>query len=67
VELTAEGLRFRSTQVERVDDAHLRVTGQLAIRDVTAEVVLGGFADDPWGNRRAAFTAVAATLGVEIH
>jgi polyisoprenoid-binding protein YceI len=54
-------LRFRSPQVERVDDAHLRVTGQLTIRDVTAEVVLevelGGFADDPWGNRRAAFTA----------
>jgi polyisoprenoid-binding protein YceI len=36
-----------------------RAVRQLTIRDVTAEVVLevAGFADDPWGNRRAAFTA----------
>src|SRR4026208_774575 len=33
-------LRFRSTRVEKIDDAHYRVTGELTLRDVTREVSL---------------------------
>lgn len=54
-------ITFRSTSVERVDDAHYKVHGDLTIRDVTKPVVLDtefeGEAKDPWGGRRAAFTA----------
>jgi polyisoprenoid-binding protein YceI len=54
-------LRFKSTEVEKIDNEHFRVRGALTIRDVTREVVLdveyAGQAKDPWGNTRAAFTA----------
>ena len=54
-------ITFRSTTVERVDDTHYKVHGDLTIRDVTKQVVLDaefeGEVDDPWGHRRAAFTA----------
>jgi len=57
-------LRFRSTRVDRVDDAHYRVTGELTLRDVTREVSLdveyGGKGKDPWGNERLAFVAKAS-------
>jgi polyisoprenoid-binding protein YceI len=53
-------LRFHGTKVEQVGEGY-RVYGDLTIRDVTRGVVLdveyGGLAKDPWGNRRAAFTA----------
>ena len=54
-------IAFHSTRVEPVDDTHFKLVGELTIRDVTREVVLDGEyegqVDDPWGNRRAAFTA----------
>jgi polyisoprenoid-binding protein YceI len=54
-------ITFRSTRVERLDEERFRLTGDLTIRDVTREVVLDGEyegqIDDPYGNRRAAFTA----------
>jgi polyisoprenoid-binding protein YceI len=54
-------ITFRSTSVERVDDTHYKVHGDLTIRDVTRQVVLDtefeGEIQDPWGGRRAAFTA----------
>ena len=54
-------ITFRSTGVERLDDTKFRIHGDLTIRDVIKEVVLDGEfegqVDDPWGNRRAAFTA----------
>jgi len=54
-------ITFRSTRVEPVDDAHFKLVGELTLRDVTREVVLDGEyegqVDDPWGGRRAAFTA----------
>jgi len=54
-------ITFRSTRVERIDDTHFKLVGGLTIRDVIREVVLDGEyegqVDDPWGNRRAAFTA----------
>jgi polyisoprenoid-binding protein YceI len=54
-------LTFRSTRVERVDDEHWKVIGDLAIREVTRQVVLDtefeGQIKDVWGKQRAAFTA----------
>ena len=54
-------ITFRSTGVERVDDANYKVHGDLTIRDVTRPVVLDtefeGEINDPWGNRRAGLTA----------
>ena len=54
-------LTFRSTRVERVDDEHWKVIGDLTIREVTKEVVLDteyeGQIKDVWGKQRAAFTA----------
>ena len=54
-------ITFKSTRVERLGDERFRLTGELTIRDVTKEVVLDGEyegqIDDPYGNRRAGFTA----------
>lgn len=54
-------LRFRSTKIELLGGTHLAVTGDLTIRDVTRPVVLEteftGLSSDPWGNRRAGFSA----------
>lgn len=54
-------ITFRSTRVERVGSERYKVYGELTIRDVTKEVALDveyeGQIDDPWGGRRAAFTA----------
>jgi polyisoprenoid-binding protein YceI len=53
---------FKSTRAEEKGKDHLSVTGQLTIRGTTREVVLdverGGIVPkDPWGKRRAGFTA----------
>lgn len=57
-------LRFRSTRIEKIEDARYRVTGELTIRDVTREVSIeveyGGRAKDPWGNERIGFVAKTA-------
>jgi polyisoprenoid-binding protein YceI len=54
-------LRFRSKRIDKLDDSHYRVIGELTIRDVTHEVPLeveyGGRAKDPWGNERIGFSA----------
>ena len=55
---------FKSKRVEEKGKDHLAVTGDLTIRGATHEVVLdvergGVIAKDPWGNRRAGFTATA--------
>jgi polyisoprenoid-binding protein YceI len=57
-------LTFVSKRVEEKGKDHLAVTGDLTIRGTTREVVLdverGGLvAKDPWGKRRAGFTATA--------
>jgi polyisoprenoid-binding protein YceI len=57
-------ITFRSTRVEPKGADHLAVTGDISIRGVTRDVVLdverGGIvAKDPWGKRRAGFTATA--------
>jgi polyisoprenoid-binding protein YceI len=54
-------LRFRSTKVELPGGNAVVVMGDLTIRDVTRPVVLqaefSGLSHDPWGNRRAGFSA----------
>ena len=54
-------LTFASKKVEKVDDEHYRLLGDLTIRDTTREVTIeveyAGQAKDPWGNTRAAFNA----------
>jgi len=54
-------ITFQSTRVEKVKGEKYLVHGDLTIRDMTKPVVLEaefeGQVDDPWGNRRAAFTA----------
>jgi polyisoprenoid-binding protein YceI len=55
-------LTFKSKSVAEKPNNHLAVTGDLTLRGVTKEVVLnverqGIVAKDPWGKRRAGFTA----------
>ena len=55
---------FKSKRVEPKGSDHLAITGDLTIRGATREVVLdvergGVVAKDPWGKRRAGFTATA--------
>lgn len=54
-------IRFKSTRVERVGDAHYRVNGNLTIHGVTKTVALDvhdeGRTRDPWGGERAGFSA----------
>ncbi len=49
-------LSFESTQIEQLDDEEFRITGNLTLHGVTAEVVLHadvqGTDVDPWGNER---------------
>ena len=52
---------FKSKRIERVDDTHYRVIGDLTIKNVTREVALdvevAGPYEDPWGNERLGFVA----------
>jgi polyisoprenoid-binding protein YceI len=52
-------ITFDSTRVEKVDDAHFRLTGDLTIRGVTRPVTVDfeytGAAIDPWGKLRVGF------------
>lgn len=54
-------LTFRSKSVEKVDETHGRIIGDLTIRDTTREVVLdmeyAGQMKSPWGQVVAGFSA----------
>jgi polyisoprenoid-binding protein YceI len=55
---------FKSKSVAETPGNHLAITGDLTLRGVTKEVVLdverqGVIVKDPWGKRRAGFTATA--------
>ena len=56
-------LTFRSKRIENAGGAY-RVVGDVTLRGVTREVVLeaefAGTGKDPWGNRRAGFSAKAS-------
>ena len=53
-------ISFHSSKIEAVDETLFNVTGTLSLRGVEKEIVLPvsylGQIDDPWGNRRAAFS-----------
>jgi polyisoprenoid-binding protein YceI len=52
-------ITFRSTQVEKLDNSHFRVTGDLTIRGITKPLAIdfefSGTVVDPWGNERVGF------------
>jgi polyisoprenoid-binding protein YceI len=54
-------LTFKSTHVERIDETHGKLYGELTIRDITKPVVLSveyaGQAKTPWGTLSAGFNA----------
>jgi polyisoprenoid-binding protein YceI len=55
-------MTFKSTKVAKKSADHLAITGDLTLRGITKEVTLevehpGVVAKDPWGKRRAGFTA----------
>jgi polyisoprenoid-binding protein YceI len=54
-------MTFKSTNVERIDDLHGKLTGDLTIRGVTNSITLDvtyeGQAKSPWGTTNAGFTA----------
>ncbi len=55
-------ITFKTTKVEPISPTEFKATGDLSIAGVTKSVTLdvqyGGAAKDPWGNERAAFSAV---------
>jgi polyisoprenoid-binding protein YceI len=52
-------MTFRSTEVQKMDDDHYKLKGDLTIRDITKPVELevekGGIVQDPYGNTKAGF------------
>ena len=54
-------LTFKSTRVEKVDDHHGRIYGDLTLRDLSRQVVLdaeyNGQMKSPWGSTSAGFSA----------
>ena len=54
-------LTFKSTQIAKVSDDELAITGDLTLHGVTKSVTLavelGGQANDPWGGIRTGFSA----------
>ena len=52
-------ISFKSTKVEKLDDGHVRITGDLTIKATTKQVSIdfefGGVAQDPFGNTRMGF------------
>lgn len=54
-------ITFKSKRVEKLDDEHARLVGNLTIKDVTKEVTLNveyaGQGKSPWGTIVAGFTA----------
>lgn len=53
-------LKFKSTAMQKSDDANYKLSGEMTIKDVTKPVTLdvefGGIAKDPWGNEKAGFS-----------
>jgi len=57
-------INFKSTRVEKVDNGHGRIIGDLTIKDITKEVVLdvtyAGVAKSPWGGSSVGASATTA-------
>lgn len=56
-------MTFKSTRIEKADDSHGRIIGDLTIKNITKEVVLdaefAGVAKSPWGTTSAGASATA--------
>lgn len=52
-------LKFESTSIDKKDDEHYKLQGNLTIRDITKPITLdveyGGTTVDPWGQTKAGF------------
>lgn len=57
-------ITFKSTSVNRIDEANFAVTGDLSIKGVTKSITVdfefAGLATDPYGNVRAGFEGTAS-------
>jgi polyisoprenoid-binding protein YceI len=53
-------MKFEGTSLEKIDDEHYKLNGNLTIRSTTKPVTLnveyGGMQQDPWGNTRVGFS-----------
>lgn len=53
-------MRFKTTEIKKVDDDEFKLEGELTVKDVTKPATFtaefGGVAKDPWGNHKAGYT-----------
>ena len=53
-------IRFKTTEIKKVDDEEFKLIGELTVKDVTKPATFtaefGGVAKDPWGNRKIGYT-----------
>jgi len=53
-------IKFKSTELQRIDEENYQLEGVLTVRGISKPVVLkadfGGIIQDPWGNIRTGFT-----------
>ncbi len=53
-------MKFEGTSLEKIDDEHYKLNGNLTIRNTTKPVTLnveyGGMQQDPWGNTKVGFS-----------
>lgn len=53
-------IRFKTTEIKKVDDEEFKLIGELTVKDVTKPATFtaefGGVAKDPWGNRKVGYT-----------
>lgn len=53
-------MRFKTTEIKKVDDDEFKLIGELTVKDVTKPATFtaefGGVAKDPWGNQKVGYT-----------
>src|SRR5690606_13636299 len=53
-------MRFKTTEIKKVDDDEFKLIGELTVKDVTKPATFtaefGGVARDPWGNQKVGYT-----------
>lgn len=53
-------IKFKTTEIKKIDNDEFELTGDLTIKDVTKPAMLtskyGGTAKDPWGNQKVGYT-----------
>lgn len=57
---TYPNIRFKSTEITKVDDDEYKLVGDLTVKNVTKPATFiaefGGLAKDPWGNDKVGYT-----------